>query len=132
MESLSSLTLEPFGGLGDLESTTRLGDKPTLTHTIEISTYIVRHRDCEPLTVRLDKAQMTIGRSSRTDIRISDPYASRVHAEIKREGDQLFLSDAGSANGTYVNGQRVKAPVPLRSGDLIRIGGTEIEYSSGE
>jgi pSer/pThr/pTyr-binding forkhead associated (FHA) protein len=132
MESLSSLTLEPFGGLGDLESTTRLGDKPTLTHTIEISTYIVRHRGCEPLTVRLDKAQMTIGRSSRTDIRISDPYASRVHAEIKREGDQFFLSDAGSANGTYVNGQRVKAPVPLRSGDQIRIGGTEIEYNSRE
>lgn len=132
MESLSSLTLEPFGGLGDLESTTRLEDKPTLTPTMEIYTFIVRQRDCEPLTVRLDKAQITIGRSSKSDIRICDPFASRVHAEIKREGDQILLSDACSANGTYLNGQRVKAPMPLRSGDRIRIAGTEIEYSSGE
>jgi pSer/pThr/pTyr-binding forkhead associated (FHA) protein len=132
MESLSSLTLKPFGELGDLKSTTRLEEKSTLTSTIEISTFIVRHRDCEPLTVRLDKAQITIGRSSKSDIRICDPFASRVHAEIKREGHQFLLSDADSANGTYLNGQRVKAPVPLRSGDHIRIGGTEIEYNSGE
>jgi pSer/pThr/pTyr-binding forkhead associated (FHA) protein len=132
MESLSSVTLEHFGELGDLEATTRLEGKFTLTSISEISTFIVRHRDCEPLTVRLDKAQITIGRSSKSDIRICDPFASRVHAEIKREGNQLLLSDADSANGTYLNGQRVKAPMPLRSGDQIWIGGTKIEYSYGE
>ena len=132
MESLSSITLEPFGRLGDLDLTTRLEEKTTLTPSIEISTFIVRQIYCEPLTVRLDKAQITIGRSSKNDIRICDPFASRLHAEINREGDQVLLSDAESANGTYLNGQRVKTPMPLRPGDRIRIGGTEIEYSSGE
>ena len=60
------------------------------------------------------------------------PFASRFHAEPKQEGDQVLLVGAGSANGTFVNGKRVTAPVPLRPGDLIRIGETEIEYSSEE
>ncbi len=80
----------------------------------------------------MDKMRMTIGRSSRNDICIGDPFASRLHAELKREGDQVYLVDAGSANGTYINGQRITGTVPLYPGDLIRIGETEIEYSAGD
>ncbi|HMG35751.1 MAG TPA: SpoIIE family protein phosphatase [Blastocatellia bacterium] len=97
-----------------------------------MSTFIVRPKDFEASTIKFDKTKMTIGRSSRNDICIGDPFASRIHAELKREGDQVVLIDAGSANGTFLNGQRVTAPIPLRAGDLIRIGETEIEYSSGE
>src|ERR1044072_7655292 len=102
MENLTSLALEPFWGVRNIESAKPLENNLTLTSSIGMSTFIVRQMGCEPLTVRLDKAQMTIGRSSKSDIRICDPYASRVHAEIKREADQLFLCDAGSANGTYL------------------------------
>jgi serine phosphatase RsbU (regulator of sigma subunit) len=97
-----------------------------------MSTFIVRPKDFEPSTIKFDKMKMTIGRSSRNDICIGDPFASRLHAELKREGDQVVLIDAGSANGTFLNGQRVTAPIPLRPGDLIRIGETEIEYTPGE
>ena len=97
-----------------------------------MSTFTVRPKDYEPSTVKFDKMKMTIGRSSRNDICIGDPFASRLHAELKREGDQVLLIDAGSANGTFLNGQRVTAPIPLRPGDLIRIGETEIEYNAGE
>ena len=93
---------------------------------------MVRPKDCPPLTAKFDKMKMTIGRSSTNGICISDPFASRLHAELKREGDQVLLIDAGSSNGTFLNGQRVTAPIPLRPGDLIRIGETEIEYSSEE
>jgi serine phosphatase RsbU (regulator of sigma subunit) len=100
--------------------------------SIGMSTFIVRPKDFEPSTIKFDKMKMTIGRSSRNDICIGDPFASRLHAELKREGDQVVLIDAGSANGTFLNGQRVTAPIPLRPGDLIRIGETEIEYTPGE
>jgi serine phosphatase RsbU (regulator of sigma subunit)/pSer/pThr/pTyr-binding forkhead associated (FHA) protein len=100
--------------------------------SIGMSTFIVRPKDFEPSTIKFDKLKMTIGRSSRNDICIGDPFASRLHAELKREGDQVVLIDAGSANGTFLNGQRVTAPIPLRPGDLIRIGETEIEYTPGE
>ncbi|HWP42008.1 MAG TPA: SpoIIE family protein phosphatase [Blastocatellia bacterium] len=97
-----------------------------------MSTFIVRPKDYEPSVVKLDKLRLTIGRSSRNDICLGDPFASRLHAELRREGDQVLLVDTGSANGTYLNGQRVNGPVRLEIGDLIRIGETEIEYASGD
>jgi hypothetical protein len=132
MKSLMSLTLEPFWGMSNIESTESSEENPRLTSSTGMFTFIVRQIGCEPLTLRLNKAQVTIGRSTKSDIHICDPFASRVHAEIKREGDQFFLRDADSANGTYLNGQRVKAAMPIRPGDRILIGGTEIEYSSEE
>ena len=95
-----------------------------------MSTFIVRPKDYEPSTYKLDKTKLTIGRSSRNDICIGDPFASRLHAEIRLENDQVLLVDNGSANGTFLNGVRVSGTIGLEPGDLIRIGETEIEYSS--
>jgi serine phosphatase RsbU (regulator of sigma subunit)/pSer/pThr/pTyr-binding forkhead associated (FHA) protein len=79
--------------------------------------------------VELNRPRITIGRSARNDLCVEDPFASRLHAEVRKRGDVYWLSDLGSANGTMVNGQRQTAPVQLRDRDLIRIGETEIEYS---
>src|SRR5262245_32196387 len=97
-----------------------------------MSTFVIRPKDYEPSIVKLDRMKLTIGRSSRNDICISDPFASRLHAEIRRENEQVMLVDNGSANGTFVNARRVTVPVHLEVGDVIRIGETEIEYTSGE
>src|ERR1700730_19268917 len=97
-----------------------------------MSTFIIRPKDYYSLAVKLDRMKLTIGRSSRNDICISDPFASRLHAEIRRENDQVMLVDNGSANGTFVNGQRVTGLLPLHIVDIVRIGETEIEYSFGE
>jgi len=75
---------------------------------------------------------MTIGRSSRKDICLNDPFASRLHAEVRREGDHVLFVDMGSANGSYLNGQRVSGSVRLHPMDRVRIGETEIEYHSDE
>jgi hypothetical protein len=48
---------------------------------------------------------------------------SRHHAQIIREGDQYTLHDLGSRNGTYVNGDRVLQPHPLRHADVITLPG---------
>jgi serine phosphatase RsbU (regulator of sigma subunit) len=97
-----------------------------------MSTFVIRPKDYEPSTVKLDRMKLTIGRSSRNDICISDPFASRLHAEIKRENDTVMLVDNGSANGTFVNGKRVNGSLQLHVGDQVRIGETEIEYASDQ
>src|ERR1044072_8172670 len=96
-----------------------------------MSTFIVRPKDYESSTIKMDRMKLTIGRSSRNDICIGDPFASRLHAELRQEGDHVLLVDNGSANGTFLNGQRVTGTIRLEVGDLIRIGETEIEYTSG-
>jgi serine phosphatase RsbU (regulator of sigma subunit) len=76
----------------------------------------------------LTRLRTTIGRSARNDLCLDDPFASRLHAEVRRSGDTFWLSDLGSANGTFLNGMRLSGPVQLQDGDRIRVGETEIEY----
>lgn len=53
---------------------------------------------------------------------------STRHAEIRFEGGAWILTDLGSRNGTYLDGQRVAGPTPLKPGDLIRLGESGPEY----
>jgi phosphoserine phosphatase RsbU/P len=79
--------------------------------------------------VELSRLRTTIGRSARNDLCVEDPFASRLHAEVRRKGDSYWISDLGSANGTMVNGARLRTPALLHDRDQVRIGETEIEYS---
>jgi serine phosphatase RsbU (regulator of sigma subunit) len=54
-----------------------------------------------------------------------------VHAEVRREGEEYFLQDLGSANGTLYNGGTVEGTVPLTPGGRIQIGETEIVFDDG-
>ncbi len=63
----------------------------------------------------------TIGREG-CDITLGDPDVSRRHAEIEISNATLLISDLGSTNGTFVNGERIDQPRELRDGDEIRIG----------
>src|SRR3954465_9694703 len=92
---------------------------------------IVKYPDRSPDTFPLGRLRITIGRSARNDLCIPDPFASRVHAEVRREGDQYILQDLGSANGTLYNGSTVEGSVPLTSDGRIQIGETEIVYNDG-
>src|ERR671939_1577466 len=89
---------------------------------------IVNFPDRSPEQLPLGRLRITIGRSARNDVCIPDPFASRVHAEVRREGDQYVLQDLGSANGTLYNGERVENMVGLVPGGRIQIGETEIEF----
>ncbi|MEJ7638493.1 MAG: FHA domain-containing protein [Singulisphaera sp.] len=53
----------------------------------------------------------TIGSSLDCDLVVDRPVVSGHHCRLTREGDDFLLEDLGSTNGTYVNGERVKAPV---------------------
>jgi len=92
---------------------------------------IVRYPDRSPDHFQLGRLRITIGRSARNDLCIPDPFASRVHAEVRREGDEYLLQDLGSANGTLYNGATVQGVVPLTAGGRIQIGETEIIFNDG-
>jgi serine phosphatase RsbU (regulator of sigma subunit) len=92
---------------------------------------IVKYPDRAPDRFPLGRLRITLGRSARNDLCIPDPFASRVHAEVRREGEEYFLQDLGSANGTLYNGGSVEGTVPLTSGGRIQIGETEIVFDDG-
>src|SRR5260370_2844002 len=92
---------------------------------------IVKYPDRTAEHFAISRLRITIGRSARNDLCIPDPFASRVHAEVRNEGDEYFLQDLGSANGTLFNGYIVDAPVALSRGDRIQIAETEMVFSVG-
>lgn len=69
-----------------------------------------------------DKSQIVIGRDEGARLRIPLPSVSRKHCELSIDDDELVVKDLGSANGTYVNGARVKDR-ELSPGDLLTVGG---------
>src|SRR5829696_708807 len=81
-----------------------------------------------PQRVPLARLRTTIGRSARSDVCIPDAFASRLHAEVRQEGDGFWLQDLGSANGTRYNGTPVKMPISLSSGGEIQIGETTLVF----
>ena len=79
-------------------------------------------------TIRGDMT--SIGRSPASDIVLkNDDYASGRHARLTRHGGLLYVEDAESTNGTYVNGRKTIGATPLRGGDRVQVGSTTFRYS---
>lgn len=77
----------------------------------------------------LDEEVVTIGRMPGSTIVLSDPNASRRHAEIRPVGSGYVVVDLGSTNGTRVNGSRVDSH-PLVDGDTLSFGNTVVKFES--
>jgi pSer/pThr/pTyr-binding forkhead associated (FHA) protein len=68
------------------------------------------------------RPRFLIGRCRQSDLRPSSDLVSRLHAMILMDGDQAWIRDLGSTNGTWVNGSRLEGEVLLQHDDLVRIG----------
>jgi pSer/pThr/pTyr-binding forkhead associated (FHA) protein len=72
---------------------------------------------------------VTIGRAKDRDVALpADTSVSRTHARIVYEGGLHQIADDGSSNGTLVNNMRLSSQRPLRSGDVIQLGETQLRY----
>jgi len=72
-----------------------------------------------------------IGRGTDAGARVDDGSVSRQHASIRRQDQSWWITDLGSANGTWINDFRLTSPRKLREGDLLRFGRLEFSFSSG-
>ena len=75
----------------------------------------------------LAQAPVLIGRGNDAGIRLDDDYVSTRHARIAASGDQWFVEDLGSTNGTYIGTVRITQPTTITLGTQVRIGKTILE-----
>lgn len=78
-------------------------------------------------TLPLGTSAVLIGRAPSCTLVLDDDYSSSRHARVFAEGDQWLVEDMGSTNGTYLDDERVTAPLPVRPGAQIRIGQSVLE-----
>ncbi len=74
----------------------------------------------------------SIGRHPECDIVVDAGAVSRYHARIFRKGNEYYVEDSGSRNGTYLNGQLLAAPEMLREGDRVRISDVDLMFHHDE
>jgi hypothetical protein len=77
--------------------------------------------------VEVGSGPVVIGRLPECTVVLSDPNVSRRHAELRRAGDSVLVTDLGSTNGTRVNGERIREHY-LTSGDEISVGSTTLVF----
>ena len=79
--------------------------------------------DGSPEEIALGEGKVSFGRGSEADYRFADDGLSRLHATVYREGDNVWVTDENSTNGSFVNGERVKPNgTILYDGDKVKIG----------
>lgn len=75
--------------------------------------------------IKVDARRFSIGRSTENELVIEDARLSRRHALIESFDGAAQISDCGSQNGTFVNGEPIVGAVELKDGDLITLGGPQ-------
>src|SRR5581483_2595418 len=88
---------------------------------------VVTGPDKDRVFVVNDPSTLTIGRGATTETKLVDLAVSRNHCELLVEGGRALLRSGETASGTFVNGEKI-ATKELRSGDLIRVGDTELRF----
>ena len=91
----------------------------------EDRTVVAKGGEVTTTPVRADlegKTRVVVGRAPTSDVVLDNPVVSHAHAELRREGEGFVVTDLGSTNGTFVNGERVTAPRRLSSGDVLSVG----------
>src|SRR4051812_42168904 len=78
------------------------------------------------------EGRLLIGRTAANSIVISDAAVSRLHAWINRTNGHYTIADGGSRTGTLLNGERIKPPKPLTSGDQIQIGPAKLIFQENQ
>ncbi len=77
-------------------------------------------------------ARSVLGRAPHAAIRLPDREVSKEHAVVERADGRFHVRDLGSANGTFVNGRRVRGALPLAHGDEVRVGTTRLRFVAPE
>jgi two-component system cell cycle response regulator len=102
-------------------------DEIERAHTHEPA-LIMLEGDLPGQVFRVKSGRQIIGRRPECDIRVRERAVSGIHAEVIRVRDIVTINDLASTNGTMVNGIRIRNPVPLVQGNLLKIGNCVFKY----
>jgi pSer/pThr/pTyr-binding forkhead associated (FHA) protein len=96
---------------------------PLPAETASGGSEIVAYKDDQELCrVPFVDDEVLIGRDKACGVHLDDRALSRKHARLERRGASIWVQDLESANGTFVNGEEIKAPRLLRGGDVVGVG----------
>jgi pSer/pThr/pTyr-binding forkhead associated (FHA) protein len=95
---------------------------PTQPQAAPLASLLVRSGAMKGRRLAVKVPVVNIGRADFNDIVISDPSVSTSHAKLQRRDDVWMLSDLGSTNGTFVEGERLSGEVPLGPGTTVKFG----------
>ena len=73
--------------------------------------------------------ELTVGRAAGCQVALDDSYVSQLHARVFTKDGILYVEDLGSTNGTFLNGNKVGSPAPMKRGDQLRVGSTLLEVA---
>jgi pSer/pThr/pTyr-binding forkhead associated (FHA) protein len=107
-------------GLRDAEEPAR--NTPPSPEAAPLASLLFRSGDFKGRRLPIKVPVVNIGRGDYNDIVIRDPSVSTMHAKLQRREAIWILTDLGSTNGTYVEGERLTAEVPLSPGTTLRFG----------
>ncbi len=79
----------------------------------------------------LEASPTRVGRGADNEIVLDGDSVSRRHAQFERKGENWYLSDVGSTNGTYCNDEQIQGAVTLRNGDRVKVGPTIFKFLAG-
>jgi sigma-B regulation protein RsbU (phosphoserine phosphatase) len=97
-----------------------------------LASFLVILGSGEQRLVSSQKKVLHIGRLPESEIFVDEPVVSRRHAEIYQSDSTYYVKDAGSRNGTLVNGDRISQPARLKPGDVVGVGNSKIIYEPSE
>ena len=118
---------------GDETRVTKISSIKELATPVEAECCIVQIHGPElGKKYTLQETEFTIGREEGNHIVVDLDNVSRRHAMIIRKQGRMLVKDLGSTNGTYLNDQEVTQETALRSGDLIKVGGSIFKFLTGD
>ena len=95
-----------------------------------MATLVIRHPDGAEEEVELE-GSLSVGRAEGNDLVLTEGGVSRKHARFFIEGDEVHVEDSGSANGTWVDGERIEGALALEAKSQVVIGDYELSVKTG-
>jgi hypothetical protein len=117
----------PVGNTAPFASAPNLVSEPTGSTATKL---VIIEGDKTGQMVRLERREITLGRSPDSDLIVDDEYASTHHAKLILINNDWLIQDLNSTNGTYLDGSRVGTPAVVKLNTPVRVGKTVFELRS--
>ncbi|HZA99350.1 MAG TPA: FHA domain-containing protein, partial [Gemmatimonadales bacterium] len=98
------------------------GNTPPSPSAAPLASFLFRSGELKGRRLPIKVPVVNIGRGDYNDVVIADPSVSTMHAKLQRRDTIWILTDLGSTNGTYVEGERLTGEVPLGPGTTLKFG----------